>query len=148
MVNNILDPDCDSCSQLEAIVAMQPTPQREMVIDGLLELDCKIYPAKSPEDAISKLQFHAFHIAILQEGYSLDVTAMLATMPMEPRRNIFFVIVGDALETGNHLQSYVLSANAVINTEDLVSLPSVLQNAFLDNNRFYRPLYYALEENI
>lgn len=145
MFSSILDPACESCSDLAVIVAMNPSPVQETLINALLEMDCRVYPAKSPEDALSKLQFHAFHAVIVEENYSLEVIRLLAMLPMAVRRNLFYVFVGDSIETGNLMQSYVLSANLVVHNRDITDFPQIFQNALLDNNRFYRPFYYALE---
>lgn len=142
MITSILDPNVTSCAELEVIVGMEPSAERDTLADNLLDLECRVYLASSPEDALNKLQIHFFHIVLVAENYSLDVMQWLACMPMSARRNIFYVLVGKAFETGNYMQSFVLSANLVVNTADMGSLPQLLQNTLLEYNYFYRPFYY------
>ena len=148
MISGILDPNLENCAGLELIVCMQPSQLCDQMIDGLLDLECKVYPAKSPEDALSKIQFYAFPIIILEENYSLEMMKFMAFLPMVIRKNIFYTLVGQSLETGNKMQSFVLSANLVVNTQDIPNLPGILSGAILDNNRFFRPLVHALDPSI
>lgn len=145
MITSILHPELTGCEGLEAIVGMPSSPVCEAVVDALLDLDCKVYLASSPEDAVAKLQSHSFQIVVLQENYSLELMQLLASLPMVVRRNIFYVLLGTTTETGNYTQSFVLSANLVVNIADVASFPQLIQNALLENNRFYRPFHYALQ---
>jgi hypothetical protein len=145
MITTILQPDLTGCAGLEVIVGMSPSAACETLVDGLLDGDCKVYLAQSPEDAQAKLQSHSFHVAVLEENYSLEIMQLLASLPMVARRNMFYVLLGSAMETGNQMQSFVVSANLVVNVADVASFPQILQSALLENSRFYRPFYYALQ---
>lgn len=145
MANSILDPQLASPAGLEVILGMQPSPESDALVDALLDMECKVYPAKSPEDALAKLQFHAFQVVILEENYSLEIIGFLSSLPMAVRRNMFYILIGDSLETGNMQQSYVLSANLVVSRTDIATFPQLFTNFFLDNSRFYRPLFYGLQ---
>ncbi len=145
MINNILDPSLENCTSLEAIICMNPSEFRDVLSEQLLDMECKVYLAKSPTDAFTKLQIHLFHIVIMEVNYSMEAIQLLSWLPSAVRRNIFYVLVGDIFETDNHIQSYVLSANLVIHPSDISYSGQILQNAVIEYNYFYRSFYYALQ---
>lgn len=145
MVTNILDPSLNSCTGLEVIVCMNPSEICNSICDQLLDLECKVYVAKSPADAMAKLQIHAFHIVVMEENYNMEIMQLLACLPMAVRRNMFYILLGTILETNNAIQSYIVSANLVINLQDVPSLGAILQNQLMEHNYFYRAFYYALQ---
>lgn len=146
MISSILDTNLSTCSGLEILLGMFPSDVSNHVLNTLLDMGCKVYPAKSAEDAISKLQFHSFPITILEENYSLQIMQLMACLPMVIRRNMFYMVIGNNLETGNMMQSFILSANFILNYADLGSFSQIFQNAVLNYNRFYRPFQYATEK--
>lgn len=146
MFTSIIDPSLAGCSDLEVLVGVNDAQISQQIVDTLLELDCKVYPARDPQDAMSKLQFHSFPVVILQEGYSMEMMQILACLPMSIRRNIFYVMIGNNLETGNAMHSFVLSTNFVLNVKDVGNFGKIFKNALLNNNRFYRPFYQSMEK--
>ena len=143
MITSILDPELTSCNGLAVMVCMNNSSNQENLADQLLNLECRVYLAKSPEDALSKLQFHAFHVVIVEEDYSIDIMQFLAYLPMVVRRGIFYTLVGNSFETGNYMQGFVLSANLVANFSEMETFGQLLENSILDYNRFYRSFYYV-----
>ena len=146
MLTNVLDPNLSSCADLEILLGMAQSEYSTQAVNALLELGCKVYPAKNPEDALAKLQFHSFPVVILEEGYSMPIMQLMACLPMAIRRNIFYVMIGQNLETGNAMQGFVLSANYVISFNDLNKFGQIFQSSLFNNNRFYRPMQYATEK--
>lgn len=145
MIANILDTSLENCAGLEAILCMNPSETQEHVTDQLLDLECKVYIAKSTQDAMNKLQIHPFQIVIIESNYSMEIMQFLAYLPMVVRRNMFYVLLGETLETGNYMQSYVLSANLVFNNNDIATFGEILQNSLLEYNYFYRSYQHALQ---
>ncbi|HON43920.1 MAG TPA: hypothetical protein PLR86_01070 [Planctomycetota bacterium] len=143
---NILDPNFTNCNDLEILLCMPPSEETSKVLNSLLNLGCKVYPTKSQEDALAKLKFHAFPVVILEETYSLKIMQHLACLPSVLRRNIFYLVIGSSLETGNTLQAFVISANFVVHNGDIASFGQIFQSAILTNNRIYRPLQTACEK--
>ena len=145
MVTGILDPHFENCSGLETILCMNPSESSEKLVECLLDMECKVYVAKSPADALAKLQLRFFYIVVLEENYSLEIMQFLAFLPMSIRREMFYVLVGESFETDNMMHSFVLSANLTVNVGEIASFPELLTEGLADNNRFFRSLYYSLE---
>ncbi len=143
--NGILDLQLNGCSDLEVLLCMQPASAQN-IIDPLLDLSCKVYMAESVDDAVSKLQFHSFDVVVVQEGYSTEIIKVMANTPMSVRRNIFFVLVGENVETKNLMQSFALSTNLVVNREDLHIFHKILLESTRENNFFFRPMAIALQQ--
>lgn len=146
MITSILDSNLSSCAGVEILLGMFPSDLSNHVLNSLLDLGCKVYPAKTPQDAINKLQFHSFPITILEENYSMQIMQLMACLPMVIRRNIFYMVIGSNLETGNMMQSFILSANFIVNYADLQSFGQIFQAALLNYNHFYRPFQNASEK--
>ncbi|WP_372369248.1 hypothetical protein [Candidatus Uabimicrobium sp. HlEnr_7] len=143
---NILSEKQQGSKGLKVMAAVQKKTE-QFLVNELLDLDCKIYIAKSETDAIQKIRFHSFNIVIFQENCHLEAMQILQSFPMNIRRFMFTVFIGDLVETFNMLQSYVLSCNLVINSGDLSNFKEILQNAVDENKTFYRAYNYTLENH-
>ena len=146
VVKNILSDEQRGCDGLKVMVMAEGDLQ-EFLVNGLLDLNCKVYVAKSEEDAIQKLRFHSFHIVVFQENCYLQAMQTLQSFPMNIRRYIFSVFVGSLVETFSMMQAYVLSCNLVINIQDIQSFKDLLTSAIDENKTFYRAYNYTLENH-
>lgn len=143
-ITGILDITQTGCSEYKTMVCTSANLQNTLV-EKLLELDCKVYIPVSKKDAIEKLRCHTFDLIICEENYSIELIQILQNLPMSIRRNIFFVFIGQEIETFNFMQSLVLSANLLINTEDISQFENILMEGLAENKRFFRPFTISLE---
>ena len=146
VVKSILSDEQRGCDGLKVMIIAEGDLQ-EFLVNEFLDLNCKVYVAKSEADAIQKLRFHSFHIVILQENLYLQAMQILQSFSMNIRRNMFAVFVGSLVETYNMMQAYVLSCNLVINIQDLQSFKDLLTEAINENRTFYRAYNYTLENH-
>ncbi|MEK7485491.1 MAG: hypothetical protein AABZ60_14290 [Planctomycetota bacterium] len=141
MLTNILDPDFTSCAGIDVLVCVPFGPKADQVIQILKSLKCRPYLAVSPEDALRKLRFNAFQVILITSGYSSEVSKDLMEKPMSSRRHFFYIYVDSEAETGNPFQAFALSANLVLNMNELDILKERLEPALMDYNKLYRVYY-------
>lgn len=143
VAKNILSDEQHSCEGLKVMIMAED--MLEFIVNEFLDLHCKVYVAKSEEDAMQKLRFHSFHIVVFQENCYLQAMQALQSFPMNIRRYMFCVFIGNLVETFSMMQAYVLSCNLVVNVKDMQSFKEFLTNAMNENKTFYRAYNYTLE---
>lgn len=143
---NILDPQFSDYSGLRILMSVTEKT-KSILIDNLLDLDCKVYVPKSEKDAIQKLRFHSFNIIIFEENHHWEAVQMLQNFSMSVRRYMFFVFIGENVETMNLIQSFVLSCNLLINVQELDHFHEILLDAMQENNLFFRSLHNAIDKS-
>jgi len=108
------------------------------------ELGYKHVSAKNTRDAISKMRLHHFDVILLSDGFDgIDLAQSpilqhINSLSMSVRRRIFLALVADEFKTMDHRMAFAMSANMVINGDDLDRLTSIMQHAISDNEKFYK----------
>ena len=118
----------------------------------LEELTYKTVMPSSIREAMGKLLFHHFDLIMLSDGFdglSLEespVINYLNSLSMSVRRRIFLALLSKKFKTMDLLKAFGLSANLVINTDDLVNLSLVLKKGISDNEKFYKVFTDTVKE--
>ena len=118
----------------------------------LEELTYKTVVPSSIREAMGKLLFHHFDLIMLSDGFdglSLEespVINYLNSLSMSVRRRIFLALLSKKFKTMDLLKTFGLSANLVINTDDLVNLSLVLKKGISDNEKFYKVFTDTVKE--
>lgn len=108
------------------------------------KLGFKIEYAKSPEQAVHKMKFTQYHLAVLHEnfgGATLDnspIYQSLREMPMTFRRKIFVALVGKHLKSLSNMQAYQYSVNLAVNEKDMDKISLILKKSIGENETFYK----------
>ena len=106
----------------------------------------------SIKEAMGKLLFHHFDLIMLSDGFdglSLEESPIinyLNSLSMSVRRRIFLALFSKKFKTMDLLKAFGLSANLVINTDDLVNLSLVLKKGISDNEKFYKVFTDTIKE--
>lgn len=147
---DILDAELVSCAGLDALICVPFGTKADQIIALLKGLKCRPYLAVSAEDALRKLRFNAFNIVIMMSGYSTELVQLLNQKPMLSRRHFFYVYLDSDVETGDPFLAFALSANLVVNSNQIDLLQELLEPALLDYNKLYRVYNNVLksQENI
>lgn len=96
------------------------------------------YPSSSVDDFNERLRFDSFGAIIVEDSFGKEATAYLETLPMILRREIIYLIIGEGVETGDHLPAYTKSADLVVNTKDIGLVAELLNQTVKDHQEFYR----------
>ncbi len=127
-----------------ALIMGNELRQAEKLGQTVDELGYKHVLAKNTRDAISKMRLHHFDVILLSDGFdgiSLEQSPILQhinSLSMSVRRRIFLALVADEFKTMDHMMAFAMSANMVINRDDLDRLTSIMQHAISDNEKFYK----------
>jgi len=129
--------------RLALIMGSEPH-QAEKLGQTVDELGYKHVLAKNTRDAISKMRLHHFDVMLLADGFDgIDLAQSpilqhINNLSMSVRRRIFLALVADEFKTMDHMMAFAMSANMVINGDDLDRLTSIMQHAISDNEKFYK----------
>ena len=118
----------------------------------LEELTYKTVVPLSIRETMGKLLFHHFDMIMLSDGFdglSLEdspVINYLNSLSMGVRRRIFLALLSKKFKTMDLLKAFGMSANLVINPDDLGNLSLVLKKGISDNEKFYKAFMDTLKE--
>jgi predicted Zn finger-like uncharacterized protein len=126
-----------------ALVLGDDAEQRNQIEKHLDAMGFRCVLADETRKGIGKMRLHHFDLVIFREdfgGVALDQSPILhflnhLSMPL--RRRMFVVIVGEHFKTMDQMMAFALSANLVVNKNDLGRLSMVMQKAISQNERFY-----------
>lgn len=116
------------------------------------ELGCRPVLAKDTRDALGKMRFHHFSLAILGdqfEGMPLNQSPILHYLnhlSMSLRRRMFLTLIGSRFKTMDNMTAFAMSANLVVNPRDLERLATVLKKSLKEYERFYKVFMETLAE--
>ncbi|HUT71123.1 MAG TPA: hypothetical protein VMW89_10645 [Desulfatiglandales bacterium] len=122
------------------------------ITSALEELTYKTVVPLSTRQTMGKLLFHHFDLIMLSDGFdglSLQdspVINYLNSLSMSVRRRIFLALLSKKFKTMDLLKAFGMSANLVINPDDLVNLSLVLKKGISDNEKFYKAFMDTLKE--
>jgi len=135
-----------------ALVLNGDAKSAKEITSVLEELTYRSVVPSSIREAMGKLLFHHFDLIILSDGFdglSLEdnpVINYLNSLSMSVRRRIFLALISKKFKTMDLLKAFGLSANMVINTNDLVNLSLVLKKGISDNEKFYKVFMDSIRE--
>ena len=117
---------------------------RDDIEEVLQNLGYQIVTGTDADEALRRMRFTQFACIVYQADMhgGLDASpfhAYMRAMNMAQRRRIFYILVGDELNTLYDLEALALSANLTVNTEELPSLPLILRKAFQNHEDLFGP---------
>ena len=108
--------------------------------------------ARNTRDAVGKMRLHQFDLVFLSDQFDeIDlkqspVRQHMNNLSMSVRRRVFFALIGDNFKTMDHMMAFAMSANMVINSNDLDRLTAILKHAISDNEKFYKVFMDTMAE--
>lgn len=128
---------------LLALLCIGDPELQEAAIGQISQLGFALHTAFTAEEAISKLAFHPYTLAVIEanlEGTDAEthpVLAHLATLRLDRRRDLFVVLAGPDLETHSGTQAFGLSVDLTVNTRDAGKLKTVVGKAIVEQEEFH-----------
>ena len=129
-----------------ALICEQDAGVREKIHSVLQRMDYHVTEVASARDAMRYMRFRVFDVVVLDENFegsgpeSNHVLQYLGHQPMNTRRNIFVVLLGNNFKTANNMTAFNRSVNVVVNLKDIDELEKVLKRSLIENEEFYRVL--------
>ena len=127
-----------------ALVLENDTQQAEKLKRTVEELNYRYVLARNTREAISKMRLHHFDLVFLPDRFDeielaqSPVLQHINNLSMSVRRRFFLALIGDNFKTMDQMMAFAMSANMVINENDLDRLTAILKHAISDNEKFYK----------
>ncbi len=122
------------------------------ITPALEELGYKVIQPLTLQEAMSKIRLHPFDMVILADGFDgrgLDgnpITNYLNHLSMSVRRKIFLTLLSNRFKTMDNMMAFAMSANLVVNPEDLPNMRLILKKGTSENEKFYKVYMDTLRE--
>jgi len=135
-----------------ALICDQDAGVREKIRSTLQRMDYHVMEAASARDAMKYMRFRVFDLVVLDENFeggnpeSNHVLQHLGHQPMNTRRNIFVVLLGNSFRTADNMMAFNNSVNLVVNLNNVDQLEKVLKRSLIENEEFYRVLKMSLKK--
>ncbi len=127
-----------------ALVLESDPDAAEKIKDAVEELGYRYVTSENTRKAVSKMRLHHFDMVVISDQFDgievsqSPVLQYLNHLSMSVRRRIFLALIGDGFKTMDNMMAFVMSANLVINREDMDRLPLILKQGIAENERFYK----------
>ena len=134
-----------------ALICEQEVGVREKIYSILQQMDYHVTVCESARDAMKVMRLRVFDLVILDENFegqglkSNHVLQFLGHQPMNIRRNIFVVLLGNGFRTADNMTAFNLSVNLVVNLNDIGQLDKIMKRSLIDYEEFYRVLKRSLK---
>lgn len=135
----------------KALVAC-PAAEIAASIAGVLgRLGFAVEQLESADDKLLRLQQGDYAIVVsARNGVADDrnVYRMIQTMPLEIRRRLFLVLVGDDVQTGEGIQAFALLADLVVQSKDAASCDRLVAQTLQERKRVYQTFWDAEDRKL
>ena len=134
-----------------ALICEQDAGVREKIRSILQQMDYHVTVGASARDTMKYMRLRVFDLVFLDENFeggglqSNHVLQFLGHQPMNTRRNIFVVLLGNGFSTADNMTAFNLSVNLVVNLNDIDQLDKILKRSLIDYEEFYRVLKRTLK---
>jgi len=117
-----------------ALVLHRADEQRRQIGEALESVGYQVFMAESTVNALERMRFVNFSCVVFHADMEGGVAnsafhAHMCALPMERRRYIFYILLGNSLHTLYDLEALARSANLTVNTRDLGHLDIILRKA-------------------
>lgn len=132
-----------------ALILHQPDAQRQHIGEALEAVGYQVFMADTVFDAMERMRFVNFSCVAFQanlEGTLEQSTfhTHMRNLPMDRRRYIFYILIGDIFHTLYNLEALACSANLTVNSSDLRHLDIVLRKSIPAYEELFGPFLEEL----
>jgi len=135
----------------KVMVVMPENEAKKIVIKVFEDIGYQVDAVESANDAIAKMRFVNYaaiihHIAMEGDLERSRFHAQMRMMPMDKRRYVYYILVGPEFHTLYDLEALSLSANLVINDNEIENFSIILRKGLRDYDNLFGPYMRALRE--
>lgn len=134
-----------------ALVLMPESANRDTVVQAATAFGYRVEQALTPEETIEKMRFVNYAAVFLHDQFepggfgSGKFHQFMRVMNMSRRRYIFYVLLGEQLQTLYDLQALAYSANLVVSNTEIPFIGNVLKKAIPEFETLFGPLMEELQ---
>jgi len=127
-----------------ALVCATDPAERRQILTALKEAGYAAHAAASAAEAVERLRFAAYAVAVLREGFdgaaggTSPLTEALTDAPMGTRRNTHTVFVGPGVATHDAEAAFAKSVDLTIHPNDLPHFSDALKRSLAETEQMYR----------
>lgn len=135
-----------------AIVCEADVEKRAKLNAALKSLDYRITEAANAKDALKRMRFHVYDVAVIDERFDAEnpddnaVLKYLAGLNMSIRRQTFVVLVTERFRTLDNMAAFTKSVNMTINATNLDNAATIIKEGVEDNRAFYHIFRESLKK--
>ena len=132
-----------------ALILHQANEQRKQIGEALETVGYQVFMADTVAEALERMRFVNFSCIAFQaqlEG-TLEQSSFhsfMRKLPMDRRRYIFYILIGEHFHTLYNLEALAYSANLTVNTADLHHLDVVLRKSIPTYEELFGPMLEEL----
>lgn len=132
-----------------ALVLDVPGEQRNRIGESLEAVGYQVVPVDTAAAAMERMRFVNFSCVVFKVEMEGDLAqstfhAHMRSLPMDRRRYVFYILIGDGLRTLYDLEALACSANLTVSTSDLHHLDIVLRKAIPAYEELFGPFLEEL----
>jgi len=132
-----------------ALILHEADDQRKRIGQALESVGYQVFMADTADEALERMRFVNFSCIAFQAGLEgalgqSSFHAFMRALPMDRRRYIFYILIGEQFHTLYNLEALAHSANLTVNTGDLRHLDIVLRKAIPDYEELFGPILEEL----
>ena len=132
-----------------ALLLHQPGEQRKHIGEALEAVGYQVFMADTVDDAMERMRFVNFSCIAFQADLEATLAqstfhAYICNLPMERRRYLFYILIGDIFHTLYDLEALAYSANLTVNTADLDHFDIILRKSIPSYEELFGPLLEEL----
>ncbi len=127
--------------QPQALVCIPAGTERTQVLATVKELGFGAQVMEDAEQALEKLRFTPFALAVLRDGFGGEanpVVKYVSQMAMMTRRNMLSVLIIPDVKTNDPAYAYSRSVELLIEPADLAHFTADLKQALTEHGQVYR----------
>jgi CheY-like chemotaxis protein len=139
-------------NQRYALLAVDDPDRKAEVSAALEELGYRVHLATSMDDGRDRLRKTTYDAVVIDQAFQgsspldNDLLRQLQRMPMDNRRYMLLALLGHDVKTFDNMTAFALSANVVINYNDVAQVKPILERAIAENDQFFRVIRSVLQE--
>jgi predicted Zn finger-like uncharacterized protein len=131
----------------DALVALS-TPALQHVRLALEKLHYRVDTVEDIEEGARLLEQGVYEMAVTERGRPEPgkpetLAQRMLRMPIDTRRRVFVVLVGDEFRTGDGTQAWAAQADLVLNPADAPRCENLVRATLAERKRLYQPLVDA-----
>jgi len=122
---------------------------REQIARGLTQNNYEVFVAEDTQQAVERMRESHVDVVVLDQAFdpvdqgAAFVNREVAVLRPAQRRRIFSVNLTGSKRTMDAHAAFLQNVNAVINFNDLVDLPGILERAMREYNELYKDFNVA-----
>lgn len=128
--------------RINAMVCVGDPALRGKVSYTAKEVGCSVLEAMDTKTAIEKMDYQVFHLVIVDQTFDQSkgmdlIISKMNTMDMSHRRKICFMLIRTDIGTDDAMAALHISANSVINLNDIAHLEPFMVKALEEHKQLY-----------